>query len=169
VTVVPSYAIGEGAYGDLESCVALAVLAAPERSAIDWRESLGRDIENPEHHLVVAASGGAIIGYGRVRLFEPNAEAPPGTAPGGYYLTGIFVLPEQRRRGIGAALTHARIDWISQRAADAWFFANARNTASIELHRQFGFEEVTRRFSFPGLTFDGGEGILFRLRLDQRT
>ncbi len=42
---------------------------------------------------------------------------------------------------------------------------NARNTASIELHERFGFEEITRRFSFPGLTFKGGEGILFRLRL----
>jgi aminoglycoside 6'-N-acetyltransferase I len=108
------------------------------------------------------------MGYGRVRLFEPKGEASADTAPRGYYLIGVFVAPDQRRSGIGAALTQARIDWISERAADAWFFTNARNTASIELHRRFGFEEVSRRFSFPGLTFDGGEGILFRLRLDQR-
>jgi L-amino acid N-acyltransferase YncA len=56
-----------------------------------------------------------------------------------------------------------RLDWIRRRAAEAWFFANARNTASIALHRELGFEEVSRRFSFPGLTFDGGDGILFRL------
>ena len=47
--------------------------------------------------------------------------------------------------------------------------ANARNTASIELHERFGFEEITRRFSFPGLTFKGGEGILFRLRLNEKS
>jgi ribosomal protein S18 acetylase RimI-like enzyme len=163
------YAIREGKDADIEPCVALALLAAPERSASEWRESLARDIENPEHHLVVAEGRGALIGYGRVRLFEPKAEAPADTAPRGYYLTGVFVVPDQRRTGIGAALTQARIDWISELAADAWFFANALNTASIELHRRFGFEEITRRFFFPGLTFDGGEGILFQLRLDHRT
>jgi ribosomal protein S18 acetylase RimI-like enzyme len=105
------------------------------------------------------------VGYGRARLFEPAPDAPADTVPPGYYLTGLFVLPEQRGRGIGTALTRVRLDWIGERAADAWFFANARNTASIELHRRLGFEEVSRRFSFPGLTFEGGEGILFRLRL----
>lgn len=113
----------------------------------------------------MAEIGQRIIGYGRARLHEPEPEAPADTAPRGYYLTGVFVRPDQRRGGTGAALTQARLDWISGRADDAWFFANARNTTSIELHRRFGFEEVTRRFSFPGLTFDGGEGILFRSRL----
>ena len=76
---------------------------------------------------------------------------------------GIFVVPEQRGKGIGTGLTRMRLDWIRQRAAEAWFFANARNTASIALHRKLGFGEASRRFSFPGLTLDGGEGILFRL------
>jgi ribosomal protein S18 acetylase RimI-like enzyme len=160
--VLPVRAAGRA---DLDRCVALARLAAPERSARDWRAALLRDVEHPEHHLVVAEAGGAIAGYGRARLFEPGPDAPADTAPRGYYLTGVFVEPELRRKGLGAALTGARLDWIGGRAADAWFFANARNGASIELHRRFGFEEVTRRFSFPGLAFAGGEGILFRLRL----
>jgi ribosomal protein S18 acetylase RimI-like enzyme len=110
---------------------------------------------------------GSIVGYGRARLFEPEPQGPADTAPSGYYLTGLFVISNERRTGIGAALTQARLDWISDCATDAWFFANARNKASIALHERFGFEEITRHFSFPGLTFDGGEGILFRLRLDQ--
>ncbi len=128
---------------------------------------LWREVEDPEHQLLVAEIGDAIAGYGRAGLFEPGPEAPADTAPRGYYLTGVFVHPERRRGGIGAALTRARLEWIGERAEDAWFFANARNGASIELHRRFGFEEVTRRFSFPGATFAGGEGILFRLRLTQ--
>jgi ribosomal protein S18 acetylase RimI-like enzyme len=167
--VMPTRVIREGRDADLEQCVALAIVAAPERSAGDWREALAREINSREHRLVVAESGGAISGYGRASLFEPEPEAPVDTAPRGYYLTGVFVHPSQRRTGIGAALTQARLDWISERAADAWFFANARNAASIALHERFGFEEVTRRFSFPGLRFDGGEGILFRLRFDHRT
>jgi ribosomal protein S18 acetylase RimI-like enzyme len=98
-------------------------------------------------------------------LFEPDREASADTAPRGYYLTGIFVDPAHRRGGIGFALTQARLDWIRERDDEAWFFANAWNTASIELHRRFGFDEVTRRFSFPSVTFDGGEGILFRAAL----
>ena len=126
---------------------------------------LSRDIGDPERHLVVAVDRRAIVGYGRARLFEPSADAPADTAPRGYYLTGLFVDPRHRRRGIGEVLTTARLDWIAERAADAWFFANARNVTSIRLHERLGFEEATRHFSFPGLTFDGGEGILFRLQL----
>jgi ribosomal protein S18 acetylase RimI-like enzyme len=145
----------------------LALLAAAERNAAVWRESLQRDIEEAERLLVVAEAGDAIAGYGRARIFEPDARPPSDTAPEWYYLTGVFVVPDQRRSGIGAGLTQARLRWIRERADEAWFFANARNAASIELHRRFGFEEVTRDFSFPKLTFEGREGILYRLRLDQ--
>jgi ribosomal protein S18 acetylase RimI-like enzyme len=161
------HVIREGSELDIEPCVALALLAAPERGAADWRESLRRDIEDPEHHLVVAESGSEIVGYGRARLFEPEPDAPADTAPRGHYLTGLFVRADRRRIGMGHALVQARLDRIAERAVEAWYFANARNIASIELHRRFGFEEVTRRFSFPGLTFHGGEGILFRLELRQ--
>ena len=164
-----TYLIRDGREADLEQCVALALIAAPERTASDLSDSLTGDITHPQHHLVVAESGVAIAGYGRARLFEPEPEAPADTAPYGYYLTGVFVAPNERRAGIGASLTQARLDWISDRAPDAWFFANARNTRSITLHERFGFVEVSRRFSFPGLTFAGGEGILFRLRFDRRS
>ena len=140
-------------------------MAAPERDASEWSDALLREIRDREGHLVVADAGGTIVGYGRARLFEPEPDAPADTAPRGYYLTGVFVHPEQRRRGLGEMLTRARLDWIGGRAAEAWFFANARNDVSIRLHQRLGFEEATRRFSFPGLAFDGGEGILFRIRL----
>lgn len=163
------YVVRHGKDADIEQCIRLALLAVPELSATKWSDSLLRDLENPAHRLVVAEDRDTIIGYGRARLFEPEPEAPADIAPRGYYLTGVFVGPDHRRHGIGTALTQTRLDWISKRATDAWFFANARNTASIELHRRFGFEEVTRHFSFPGLTFDGGKGILFGLRLRLQT
>lgn len=153
---------------DIDRCVALALTVAPQRSTIRWRDSLLRDLDDPERRLVVAESEGAIIGYGRARLFESEPQAPADSAPDGYYLIGILVDADRRRGGVGTALTRARLDWVRERADDAWFFANARNVASIELHRRFGFEEVTRQFSFPRATFDGGEGILFRLRLRRR-
>jgi len=108
---------------------------------------------------------------GRDRRLRPRAavraraDAPADTAPGGYYLTGVYVRYGERRRGVGAALIRSRLEWIGTRATEAWFFTNARNTVSIELHRRLGFEEVTRTFSFPGLAFEGGEGILFHCQL----
>ena len=157
--------VREGSPADLEPCFALARIAAAERSSEEWRASLAADVAEPERLLVVAERAGELVGYGRARLFAPSPDAPPHTAPGGYYLTGVFVRDGERRRGAGTALTQARLDWIAGRAPEAWFFTNARNSASIELHRRFGFEEISRTFSFPGLTFDGGEGILYRARL----
>jgi hypothetical protein len=56
-----------------------------------------------------------------------------------------------------------RVD--SAERIDVRFATDAHNRASVELHRRAGFEEVTRRFSFPNAAFDGGYGILFRLRI----
>jgi ribosomal protein S18 acetylase RimI-like enzyme len=156
---------------DIEACVEPALDAtAGEQVARDadfWGQELARDVEHPERYLVVAVSRAEIVGYARARLFEPEHDAPSDTSPSGYYLIGLFVRPDYRRAGLGAALTDARLRWISERSDAAWFFANAGNTASITLHRRFGFEEITRQFSFPGLTFEGGEGILFRTRLQR--
>lgn len=64
--------------------------------------------------------------------------------------------------GVGTALTRARLAWIRRHDDEAWYFANARNLASIEMHRRLGFREVTRDFSFPSVTFDGDVGVLYR-------
>jgi hypothetical protein len=52
--------------------------------------------------------------------------------------------------------------WVFERAPDVWFFANARNRASLNLDAELGFVEVTRNFVFPGVSFDGGVGVLGR-------
>ena len=117
------------------------------------------DVESPDRLLVVAECADDVIGYGRVMRF-----VPPPLAPAGYYLMGMVVHPDHRRRGVATALTQARLDWISKHADEAWYFANARNAASIALHEPFGFEEVTRSFFYPRVDFDRGDGVLFRLR-----
>ena len=81
----------------------------------------------------------------------------------GDFLPGIVVDRSVRRRGVGMALTRARLDWIRERVNEAFYFTNKHNLASIELHRQLGFEEVFRDVWVPGCEFTEGEGILFRL------
>jgi ribosomal protein S18 acetylase RimI-like enzyme len=162
---VTSFTVRDAVESDMSGCVALARRALPERDAGDWRDALRGDLGSPERHLSVAEMGNTIIGYGRAELFVPAADAPPGTAPRGYYLVGMYVHPGHRRHGAGTALTRSRLAWIAEHDREAWYFANARNAATVELHRRLGFREATRSFSFPGVTFDGGEGILFRAEL----
>lgn len=162
--MTPTFLVRHARSDDVPSCTALALVAAPGSDASLWRASLLEDVESPDRLLVIAEYGTAVIGYGRVLLFVPERDAPPRIAPRGYYLMGVVVHPDYQRRGVGAKLTQARLDWISQHSDVAWYFANARNAASIALHASFGFEEVTRSFSYPRVDFEGGEGILFRLR-----
>ena len=148
----------------MASCLSLALTVSPGSDASIWETTFLEDIEPADRKLVVAESAGAVVGYGRVLRFVPDADAPTDIAPSGYYLMGLVVHPEHRRRGVATALTRARLDWIWNRADEAWYFANARNAPSIALHAPFGFEEVTRSFFYPRVDFDRGEGVLFRRR-----
>lgn len=115
--------------------------------------------------LIVAELDGRIAGVGRVSYFEPAEDAPANAAPSGYYLLGVNVDPQYRRRGVGKALTSARITWISKRAPVAWYFTSASNLESIRLHESFGFRRNTSDFWFPTVDFGTSGGVLFSLAL----
>ena len=114
---------------------------------------------------LIAELSGQIAGVGRATYFEPAEDAPENAAPSGFYLLGVNVDPEQRRRGIGRALTQARLTWIARRAPVAWFFTDADNEASIRLHEAFGFRRNTGDFWFPTASFGPHGGLLFSLAL----
>jgi ribosomal protein S18 acetylase RimI-like enzyme len=135
----------------------------PERGRVRLQADLGL----PGRCLLVASLEGTFAGYGRLLRFEAPADAPANVAPAGWYLVGLLVASACRRRGVGLELTRARMAWVFERADEAWFFANARNGASLGLHARLGFEEVTRDFVFPGVSFDGGVGVLGRVRRPQ--
>ena len=137
------------------------------------RESIAaeRALEGLERFLIQANAGRALllvaelaenaIGLGKATYFTPPAGSPPNVAPEGWYHSGVVVVPRFRRRGVGAALTTVRLEWIAKRSPRAYYFANTRNRVSIELHRAFGFVELTRDFVHPHATFKGGAGALF--------
>jgi ribosomal protein S18 acetylase RimI-like enzyme len=147
-----------------EDVGACAVLAAAERADDPGlaRARFQADLGMPERHLFVASVEGCFAGFGRTTHFIAPSGAPSNVAPEGYYVVGLLVDPGWRRRGVGLALTRARMAWAFERAGEVWFFANARNRASLDLHARLGFVEVTRDFAFPGVTFDGGVGVLCR-------
>lgn len=112
--------------------------------------------------LLVAETAGSAIGFAKAAYFTPPPGSPANTAPEGWYLGGVVVSPAARRRGVGAALTAERLEWLAARDVPrVYYFANARNETSIDLHAAFGFAEVTRNFTHPHARFEGGVGVLF--------
>ena len=77
----------------------------------------------------------------------------------------MIVREDRRRRGLGRALTRARMDWLADRCDVVRYFANEHNLTSIALHDALGFSEVARDVLAPGVTFEGGVGLLFERRL----
>jgi ribosomal protein S18 acetylase RimI-like enzyme len=164
----PPVPVRRGTTDDVPGCLDLAVRVLG-LDPVAWRRSLTASVVDPERMLHVADDGGRIVAYARSAVFAPPADAPAKAAPAGWYLLGLVVDPAYRRRGIGQALTVARMAAIGKRADAVWYFANARNQASLDLHRDLGFVEVSRDFWFPDVTFEGGVGVLARADLSPRT
>lgn len=149
---------------DLPQAADLAVLhSGGERP--HWQARFAEELVRPGSCLLIADSRGRVAGYGRVRRFDPSPHGPANLAPAGYYLGGIVVDPAHRRQGIGDQLTRARMAWTAPLASEIWYFTNAGNQASLRLHRRLGFREVTRDFTYPGVAFTGGIGVLCRAPL----
>jgi len=124
-------------------------------------EGITAELSDPgeRSRLFVACLEERVVAFARAGWLER------GTIPDGWYLTGVIVSAAHRRRGIGRALTEHRIRWLARRTDVVHYFVNARNRASIDLHSSLGFEEIDRNITVPGVTFAGGVGLLFELRL----
>ena len=93
--------------------------------------------------LVVAHSGGDIIGLGEVGL-RSHAEGCDTTRPCGY-LEGWIVRRDHRRRGVGRALVAAAERWAADRgAAELASDTALDNRASQEAHAALGFKAIDR-------------------------
>ena len=96
--------------------------------------------------FIVSVNGQGAAGFIEVRLRE-FAEGT-GSSPVAF-VEGWFILPEQRRRGLGKALMKAAENWAaSQGCAELGSDTQADNDLSIEVHKQLGFQEVERLVCF---------------------
>lgn len=140
---------------------ALAGLQARTRggSAADWADRIRRDLGVEQRLVVTAKVAGETVGYANAAFLPGH---PVDRAPAGYYLTGVTVDAAWRRRGIATQLTRRRMEWVGERDAAVWCFVSARNQASLDLHRELGFEQVRSGPAFQGVRFTGGAGLLLR-------
>ena len=143
-----------------------ALAAAREGDDLErWVVGFARRAAADPVTTFVARVDGELAGFGAVGWLDDAEADGVRRVPAGWFLTGLVVVPAWRRRGIGAALTAHRLDWLRGRADVVYYFANARNRATIDLHRRLGFEEVTRDFAIPGVAFAGGVGVLYWAQL----
>jgi GNAT superfamily N-acetyltransferase len=153
---------------DIEVRVAVATDAADlehvellsgRRTAEGWRRRIARYTGDPRRLMVVGHLDGRFAGTAEAAWLE---EDPESGAPAGFVLAGVNVLEPARRRGVGLALTAARLAWIAERAPTAWYFVSSANHASIAMHASLGFVEVLRAPRIHGVDFASGEGVLLR-------
>jgi ribosomal protein S18 acetylase RimI-like enzyme len=149
-----------GTESDVEACVRLAVaIGAGEAAA--WRQTLTRTVRDGQRRaLFVAEACGQVAGYGRVVCTEadPNLE---GAAPPGWYLLGLVVDQAWRRRGIGEALTRARMAWVAERSDRLYCFTAHGNLASQALHERLGFTQIPGTWIPPGGQPEDAQSQLF--------
>ena len=147
----------------------IAVIAAERegKDPVEMFHKLKKELErisNSEDTVIFAAGyKSKVVGYGRGKYFTPPEGSPDNTAPEGWYLLGLIIAPGHRRQGVGRRLTGERIDYLKSRTNRIYYFVNKRNIVSVEMHKEFGFKELTRDFVFPGAIDKTGEGILFVL------
>lgn len=118
-----------------------------------------------DNQLFVAEADGRVLGFGRTAHVRPGVHGQPACFPQGWFLMGVIVAPDGRRRGIGRALGQCRLDWIGERASEAFTFANRENQASRALMEALGFEPLPLVFAHERAKLAEGEGVLYRAAL----
>ena len=152
---------------DIPACVQVLRGHQPEHDVDAWLALFQRDVDGPDKHPVVATDGDVVVGYGRTMPFAAEPDSPPNVGPNGYYLLGLVVPVQHRRRGIGTLLTAERLRWLEGRTDAVFFTTMHDNIASQRMHERLGFERVPGDFWLPFSSSEEGE-VLYRLQLPAR-
>ena len=108
-------------------------------------------LDDPEATVLVAESGGEVVGYVYAGL-EPMSWKDLRAACG--YVHDVYVDERCRRAGTGARLVSAAIDWLEAHGAPrVVLMSAARNEAAQQLFARLGFRrtmvEMTRERGGP--------------------
>ncbi|WP_158600643.1 GNAT family N-acetyltransferase [Tessaracoccus antarcticus] len=140
--------------------------AEDQTAVVEICRASGRDAWSPKalipsetRIVLVATIDDVVLAVAKTHLHEEADD----DAPAGHYLGGVVVDPRMRRQGLGSVLTKARMQWIGERSNRAFYFTDERNTASIEMHSQFGFVPIAAALSIRGVSADdeGGNVVLY--------
>ena len=101
---------------------------------------LGTQISDPESVVLVAESGGQVVGYVYARL-EPQSWEALREACG--YIHDVAVDPSARRSGVATALVRDAMAWLRDHGAPRVVLATAeRNDAARQMFLRLGFRRT---------------------------
>ncbi len=156
----------------IQSIFNLMALRNPDIDKSKLFERTEREIvelnDGRTYGLFVAVIENSVVGFCR---FVSSLETPPERIkypyPDGIYCMGIIVAPKYRRKGVAKFLCEKRFEILKGLGCtEAYSIVSLDNSASMNMHASFGFRELERGTGFFVVSFDCGEGILYKKILD---
>lgn len=119
------------------------------------------------YQLLVAEVNNQVVGF--CRFYDSKglpAQKRLYAAPEGWYAMGTLIDPIMRRRGIARFLTENRFTILREiGVSEIYSMVDGTNQTSLQMHRDFGYEQIASAPGFLHIKFECGEGHLFRYRL----
>ena len=117
--------------------------------AMEVEQFFAGKLDMPLEVLVAVDGFGELVGFAELSIRRYAEGCVTNRVA---YLEGWFVVPERRRRGVGAALVAAAETWArTQGCTEFASDALLENDISAAAHRALGFEEVERIRCFKKL------------------
>lgn len=140
--VTPSLEIHRFKIVDAEAYRAIRLAAlktAPEAFGSAYKTEAAWPVADFVDRLATSAVFGAYAAGGIVGVAGFKQESGPKGAHKGF-VWGVYVQPDARRHGVGAALIEAILQSASEVVEQLTLAVAQGNNAAIEMYRKFGFE-----------------------------
>ena len=96
----------------------------------------------------VAIKNRKIIGFSKIGFRKNIVNDFPDLVKG-WYLTGVTIHTNWRRKGIAGLLVQTRMDWLKDKTNEVYYWSNKKNRVSEALHKKFGFKEIKSSIYTP--------------------
>lgn len=155
---------------DRDSIARLMALRNPETPFDETLKQTEKELTitqtDSSYRILVAEVDGQVLGFCR---FYNSKGLPPQkkihVAPEGWYAMGTLIDPMMRRRGIARFLSEERFNVLrTMGVTEVYSMVDGTNQTSLQMHREFGYEQMATAPGFLHITFECGEGHLFRYR-----
>ena len=165
-----SFSIAESKH--IEEIFELMFLRNPGMDKVNLLNRIEREVlelnNGVDYGIYVALLEDKVVGFCR---FFTSKNTPREKIkyphPDGMFCMGTIVHPDYRRKGIARYLSDKRFEVLKSLGCnEVYSLVALDNPTSIKMHNNFNYEEIERGPGFFIVSFDCGEGILFKKSLN---